>query len=168
MSRVKKLSLAGMLTAAAVVILFIASVIPSGRIAVTAVAGFAVAAAVCSLGMGWALGCWVCSGALALLLMPAKGSAVLFALFFGLYPVIKSLIERLDRLIPEWALKLAFFLACLTVWYFFFRGLFSITFTPLLTGAVYVIGSVVFVLYDIAFSRLMGLYLARFGTLRRN
>ena len=45
---------------------------------------------------------------LGLILLPVKSNALLYLLFFGLYPMIKSLIERLRQLPLELLLKLAF------------------------------------------------------------
>ena len=114
--------------------------------------------------------CWGAAGLLGLILLPDKGVALLFLLFLGLYPVVKGAIESLRRLPLEWALKLAFFNLALTLCWFLFRELFLPALPDWLTGSLPVLygaGNVVFVIYDIGLSRLVGLLRARLSAHRK-
>ena len=102
-------ALSGMLAAVALVIQLLASLIPSGWTALAAVAGLAVAVAVSAAGYVSATLCYVVSGLLSLILIPAKHVAVLYVCLFGIYPLIKSLLEQLKWRGLEYVLKLAFF-----------------------------------------------------------
>lgn len=160
-------ALSGMLAAVALVIQLLASLIPSGWTALAAVAGLAVAVAVSSAGYVSAILCYVVSGLLALILIPAKHVAILYVSLFGIYPLLKSLFERLKWRVLEYVLKLAFFNLVLGLLYLLSYQLFfqsteaawnyPLPFLPVLCIA----GSVIFLAYDYAFSKVMALLQAR-------
>lgn len=164
---VQIVALSGMLAAVALVIQLLASLIPSGWTALAAVAGLAVAVAVSAAGYVSAVLCYVVSGLLALILLPAKHVAILYVCLFGVYPLIKSLLERLKWRVVEYVLKLAFFNVVLGLLYLFGYQLFfqsavaawkyPLPFLPVLC----VVGSVIFLAYDYAFSKVMALLQAR-------
>lgn len=165
----KKLARLALLAAVSVIIVLLASIMPTGKLGLTACAGLAVAFAVVSGGIPGGLGCWAAASAISLLLAPQKGCAALFAIFFGLYPIVKSLIERLASLALEWILKVMFFLIVFFGWYIALTALFAppaegiFSLLPVLAIA----GTVVFILYDIVFSKLIAIYLARSGSFLR-
>ena len=160
-------ALSGMLAAVALVIQLLASLSPSGWTALAAVAGLAVAVAVSAAGYVSATLCYVVSGLLSLILIPAKHVAVLYVCLFGIYPLIKSLLERLKWRGLEYVLKLAFFNLVLGGLYLlgyqlFFQSVatgwsYPLPFVPVL----FVGGSIVFLVYDYAFSKVMALLQAR-------
>lgn len=159
-------ALGGVLAAGALVFLWLASITPSGRLGLAAVGGLFPMMAAAAAGTGLGILCWGAAGLLGLLLLPDKGIALLFLTFFGLYPVLKGVIESMRRLPLEWALKLAFFNLVLTAFWFLLRELFLPNppewlgdNTPLLYG----LGNVIFVIYDIGLSRLVAVLRARLG-----
>lgn len=165
-----KTALGGILAAGALVMLWLASVAPSGRLGLTAVGGLFPMAATLAAGRAAGYLCWGAAGLLALVILPDKGVALLFLVFFGLYPVVKEAIESLRRLPVEWILKLAYFNAVLTLSWFLFRQLFLPNPPQWLgdnTLLLYGAGNVVFVIYDLGLSRLVGLLSARMGFGRR-
>lgn len=165
--RTKMLSLSAMLTALSLVFLLLSAVVPSGRLALVALAGILPAAAVIRFGVSGGLLCYLATGILAVFLLPDKGNALLYLLFFGHYPVVKSLIERLGRLPLEWVLKLAVFNLLLSVLYFGFTALFAETAPAVADFAptAFLVGNAAFVLYDIGFSRLISSFRGRFSGL---
>ena len=90
-----QVALVGVLAALSLVLLLLASVSPSGRMGIVAVAGLVNAAAVISGGLHAGFLCWAVAGILGLILSPDKGNVLLYLVFFGLYPMVKSLIEQL-------------------------------------------------------------------------
>ena len=135
-----------------------------------AVAGLAPAAAVVSGGLATGFLCCAAAGLLGLFLVPNKGCAVLYLLFFGLYPMVKSLIERLHKLAPEYALKLVFFNAVLALTLFGFSQ-FLLPMLPAFLQRVlpvFVVGNLVFLLYDYGFSKLITFYAARIHAARKH
>lgn len=157
------MALVGVLAALSLVLLLLAAVSPSGRMGIVAVAGLVNAAAVISGGLHAGLLCWAVAGILGLILSPDKGNVLLYLVFFGLYPMVKSLIEQLRKAPLEWLCKLAFFNVVLTFCWFVLRDV-------LLAGlpavfeqlwVLYVGGNVVFLIYDYGFSKLVMFYAAR-------
>ena len=160
----------GILAAGSLVFLWLASIAPSGRIGLAAVAGLFPVAGVLSAGRAAGYLCWAASGILGLILMPDKGIALLYLLFLGLYPVTKGQIEAIRRQKTEWCLKLAFFNLMLTLLWFGVRTIFLPDFSlwpGMGSAAVYLVGNGVFVLYDIGLSRLIALFYHRLGPGRR-
>ena len=159
-------SLGGVLAAGALVALWLACVAPSGQLGLTAVGGLFPMAAAVTAGRAAGYLCWGAAGLLGLILLPDKGVALLYLIFLGLYPVVKGAVESLRRLPLEWALKLAFFNLALTLCWSLFRELFLPALPDWLTGSLPVLygaGNVVFVLYDIGLSRLVGWLRFRLG-----
>lgn len=161
--RAKKLARLSLMTAVSFVLLYLASVIPSGKLALTAIAGLTTALGVIESGLTGGFLVWAAAGAVSLILIPSKDSAILYTVFFGIYPVVKSLIERLGKIWLEWILKLAFFAGMLTVCTLVFREFFAAYATGIfsLLTVVYLLGAAVFVIYDIGFSKLIAYYMSR-------
>lgn len=159
----RKVALSAVLTAISLVTLYFAALIPSGRLGMTAAAGLFPAAAVVSCGLTAGFLCYGGTAILAFLLLTDKGLALLYLVFFGLYPMVKGLIERLRRLPLEFLLKLLFFNAVFTLVLLAASGLlFSmIPWEDLPLGLLYLAGNVVFLLYDFGFSKVIGFYTQR-------
>ena len=156
-------ALGGVLAALSLLLLYLATLLPSGRIGMVAVAGLVPAAGVVSGGLAAGFLCYGAAGLLGLLLLPDKGCALLYAVFFGLYPMVKSAVERLRKLPLELLLKLAFFNAVLAILLFGFSSLLFPMLPEFLHSPlpIFLVGNVVFLLYDFGFSKLITYYAAR-------
>ena len=142
----RKLTRAGILTAMAVALLYAEAWVPRGGIALAALACLVGAAVLIECGLWWALGHYLVTALLALLLSPDKTPALWYALVLGPWPVLKHVIERLESPVARWALKLAAFTGAMpeAPVYFLLPAL-----------------ALVFIAFDIAFTRLIGLYVRR-------
>ena len=116
-TKAAKVAYPAILGAISLIFVYIASVVPTGNWGLVAIAGLFPAAAVISVSLKAGFLCWAGVSVLAFLLLPGKFCALLFAALFGLYPMIKSLIERLRRMGSEYLLKLLFFNAVFTLIY---------------------------------------------------
>lgn len=166
--KTRSIALSAMCSALAVIILILAAVIPSGRLALTAVAGLAMILVVLRCGLAYAFGAFIVSGLLALLLSPLKGCALLYLLFLGWYPIVKSPVERIRKRPYEWALKLVVFNAAFAVAFFLMKEiLYADMSMPLLQGwfaaLFWLAANVIFVLYDLAIGQLIAIYLNKFA-----
>ena len=164
MSAVKKLALCSALAALSVLILLLASVVTPVSVALSALAGLIPAVAVIHCGLWWSLGVYAVSGGLGLLLLPSRLPVILYLLFFGLYPVAKSLLERIRQPIVCWIAKAVFALVCAVLIYLLLRTLAIIP--PVAAFAWWHLGVAVvllaaFVFYDFAFSALVSFYQRR-------
>lgn len=163
-------ALVGVLSALSLTVLYTSALVPSGRLGVVAAAGVFPAGAVVSAGLKAGFLCYGAAGLLGLLLLPNKSNAVLYLLFFGLWPMVKSLIERLGRLPLEYVCKLAFFNLVLALLWFGLKGLLLPFLPPALPASwVVYVGNAAFVIYDLGLSKLIAFYSARIDkVLRRN
>ena len=123
--------------------------------------------AVIEIGAKWA---WMIYGAvsvLALLFAPDKEAAILFVLFFGYYPVLKSHIERISQKIISWVIKFAVFNAAMIAGFLLAVFVLQIPEDSFTIFGIYlpwvflILGNIVFFIYDVALSGLVATYVER-------
>ena len=150
------------MTAVSVVFVYLASVMPSGQLGFVAIASLFTAAAIIEAGIGAGLFVFAGCSILSFLLISNKSIMFLYLLFFGYYPIIKNIAERVKNKVISWIIKLIIFNAALSAIWFFFR---SVLFSDLLLNLhliiIYALGNAAFVLFDIGFSKLMVFYSVR-------
>lgn len=163
--RSAKVAYPAILGALSLICLYIAGLVPSGTWGLVALAGVFPAAAVISVGMGSGFLCWGGVSVLAFLLLPNKFSALLYAVLFGLYPMIKALIERKRLKGIEYVLKLVFFNVAFTLVFVIMKAAVLGSLPGMLSGTwlLYLVGNIVFLIYDFGFGKLIGFYIARIG-----
>lgn len=151
-----------LLAALGVAFLFLGAVLPSARLAISALAGFFAAAALMMYGYGRAFGVYAVTAALALLVLPSKLCAILYAGFFGLYPLVKAFLEsRIAAQKPCWAAKLAVYTLAFFAWWLFGSAIATLSETALRWYILWPLGAVAFAAYDVCFSFLVKLYIQR-------
>lgn len=163
-SKAVQVAYPAILGALAVVLVYLACLAPTGQWGIVAAAGLLPAAAVVSVGLKAGFLCWAGAAILALLLAPDKFCALLFAVLFGLYPMVKSLAEGLRKKPVEYLLKLAFFNAAFTVLYLTMAAAMLGSLPEILGSSVWVLylaANAVFLVYDYGFGKLIGVYIAR-------
>ncbi len=174
--KTKKLTLSAVLSAMGVVLLIIGAFIEVLDLSMAAFASFFCIFSVIEMGKGYPWMIYSITGVLAIVLMPQGLGGWFYLLFFGYYPIVKEKVEKLFKPLA-WGLKLLIFNAAITVYililYFLFFGeyeLFLNEFSSLLAGKVtnaviisvfYAMFNFVFVIYDIALTRLITLYLTK-------
>ncbi|HHT16391.1 MAG TPA: hypothetical protein GXZ77_01535 [Papillibacter sp.] len=162
-------TITGLLTALSVIALYLSSAFPNAKLSLAAVASLFAASALIEAGIGAAAFVFVGSAILSYLLLPAKDGVLLYVLFFGYYPVVKSLAERLRNRVLEWAIKLLVFNGALTVLWLFLRGLFAPNVAVLSPIIVYLIANAAFCVFDLGLTRLLFIYARRVSKfLRKN
>ncbi len=164
-SSAAKVAYPAILAALALVLVYLGSIAPRGNIGIVAAAGVLMAGAVISVDLRAGFLCWGAVSVLAFLLVPDKFCALMFAVLFGLYPMVKSVVEarRWPKAL-EIAVKLVFFNAALTVLWLAMGAALLASLPAFMAGGwwiVYLIGNIVFLLYDYGFSGLIALYAAR-------
>jgi len=109
----RKIAVAGILTAFSVVALILENILPTGKLGFYVFAGFLLSVVImeCGVLFGWIS--FATSSLLAFLLVPEKTAVIPYVLFFGIYSLVKSHIEKLDSAIAELAIKFIFFNAAL-------------------------------------------------------
>lgn len=159
--RARKTAYLAVLTALGALLTLIANVLPAGRLALLAITGLPVCIALMMCGTGWAAGVFAVTAALSWLLFPGTAAAC-YTAFFGWYPIVKSLCERLKSRAAEWALKYLAYSAVFALYILLARGLF-----PNAEGlpwiVLYLAGAAAFALYDWIYSLLIRFYLDNFA-----
>lgn len=149
--------------------LWLACMVPSGRIGLTGAAGLFPVAAVLAAGRAAGYLCWAASALLGLFLLPDKGVALLYLIFLGLYPVVKTT-SRACGACPWSGCASCLLQRGLSLFWFALRALF-LPDPPVWLGErtwlLYLAGNLIFVLYDVGLSRLIALVMARMPGRRR-
>lgn len=162
MNKIKKLTVSAILVAFSIVLLYLASVFPVLSLSLIAVAGLLPAVVVIECGVASAAVMYIASCALALLLVPDKSCAILYAVLFGNYPFVKYFSERVRSRLLSWGIKFAVANALFALLFFVFRSV-MLSFVPgdIMTALIFVMFQIVFVLYDLCFTKLTGFYMVR-------
>lgn len=166
MKKSAKIALSGVLGALAVVCMML-TVIPVSTLALTALAGIVLAPIALEAGVRWGFAAYAAAAVLTFFIAPDFESKLLFIAFFGYYPTLKLLLDRIRLKAVSWTLKLLLFNAAVVAVYLlltFVGGLepdefelFGIN-MPLIFLAL---GNVVFVVFDLALGGLQTLYWQR-------
>ena len=156
------IAVCAMLAALSVAVLYIASVSPTGRLGIVAASSLLGIAAVIEATVKGGCAVYVVTALLGFLIVPEKSAPLLYTLFFGYYPIIKSIAENRKSRALEWLIKLLSANAALTAILLLFSGLVR-DFLGLDWGMlpIYAVFNVCFVIFDIGVSKVIGLYLAR-------
>ena len=151
-----------MLCALGVVLLYVGVFVQVVDISVAVLASLLCVFAVIEYGKGAAWSVFAITSILSLLLLPNRSPAVMYAAFFGYYPILKERFERSKKWL-SWLYKELTFNVALIVIVLIFKFVFA-EFVDVPT-ALYVIGIIlceaVFVLYDVALTRLISIYIYR-------
>ena len=162
-SSARPLARAGIASALSVLVLLLASVLPTARLALVCLASLGPALCALHDSPRWALGCFAAAALLSLLLLPQKGVSLGYAVFAGYYPVLKLRLERLGNRLHRLAFKLAVFNAALAVLWLGFHAL-SAPALPLGRFAVpagVLIANAAFLVYDYALDQIILFYLRK-------
>ena len=147
-----------MLSALGVVLLYVGSLIEVVDIAMSVIASLACVFAVIEYGKSSPWLVFGVTAVLSLILLPNKSPAVMYTFFFGFYPILKEKFEKM-RTVVSWVLKEVVFHIALVL---IFIALKYILIMPDMLLSMYVIlligCELVFVLYDIALTRLISMY----------
>ena len=161
-ARTRKVALSAMLCALGVVVLYLGSLVEVLDISMAVIASLFAVVAVIEYGGAspWAI--YAVTGILSAVLLPNKLPAAMYILFFGFYPILKEKLERIKSKALSWALKEIVFNACLLLLMAISRWLMLDPEGLLVFEVVFfALANVTFVLYDIALTRLISLYLFR-------
>ncbi len=177
MKSTARMALCGVFSASALATLLL-TVFPFATYALPALAGVFFIPLVIECGKRWAFGAYAAVTLLAFIMVPDVEAKMLFAAFFGYYPILKALLERLSNRAVEWGAKLLVFNTAAVGTYallsriglvalneFRLDGLSS---SLAICLALFLLaGNLVFVLYDIGMTRFLPLYFMRLQPILR-
>lgn len=163
MKNTKKITLCAMISALSVVVM-LTSYFPYLTYAIPAIAGIFIMVPLIECGVPWAIFSYIASAAI-VFFVGENEAKLLYILFLGYYPILKSVIERIKKQFVEWILKLLCFNAATLLFYYVASALFSISFDDLGSLGKYgapiflLLCNIVFVVYDIGISRVASYYM---------
>ena len=178
--RTTRIAASGMMIALGVIFLYIGSLIDTLNIIMAAVASLLCVMAVVDYGPGYAFMLYAGTGLAALLLLPEKFTPAVYLLLIGYYPMVKERLERLAkrgtepadpkkakhvrrlRAVGIFALKLCIGNAAIIALFLLARYVLLLPPSDkLLLLALWGMANVTFVLYDLALTQLISLYLRK-------
>lgn len=167
MKQSSKCALGGIVASVSIVLMMLIAVFPFMEYALPAAAGALIIFMVIETDKKWAFGVYCSVAFLSIILVPNKEIAIMYLAFFGYYPIIKALIEEKTSAIVGLIIKTAIFVAAMVSSYAFMMKFMGVTIDeteefgkyaiPVLLG----MGTVAFVLYDFALSKIVMLYLMK-------
>ena len=179
LSKTKKIALSAILSALGVIFLTIGSLIEVLDLSSAAIAGFVIVIAVIELGKPYPVMMYFLISFLSALLLPNKYPALFFIFFGGFYPIFKSFIERFHPFVA-WVVKFSMFNTFLAFLILAVNFLVKAGFLPSFDSidenslssflsnfkiVVFAVANFVFLLYDIAMTRIINLYLIKIRSL---
>lgn len=167
MKQSSKCALGGIIAALSLVLMISVAIIPFLTYALPAAAGLLTVIIVMEIDKKWAFGVYCTVAILGMLLVPDKEVAVMYLAFFGYYPILKAVAESRLPVAVGWIIKVASFLSTMVISYFLMIKFMGVTIDevdemgivaiPLLLG----LGTFAFIIYDIALTKLITLYIAK-------
>ncbi|MGI6778322.1 MAG: hypothetical protein ACOX7R_10015 [Acetivibrionales bacterium] len=159
---VKRVALSGILLALTVIMLFLASTLPTSRLSFYALSSFFVSFIIIEFGAKYGFFFYFAALILALAVIPDKIGLIPFAIFFGIYGLVKFYIEKLNRIIVEYILKVVFFNICLAIGIIFIKEFFlgSISIKVPLWAIIAAL-EIAFIVYDCVYSLIIQYYKSR-------
>ena len=159
-----KMALGGIFSSLAVVSMLISYIVPTATYACPALAGVMLIPIVIEIGKGWALCAYTAVSLLSFFIIPDKELVLCFVFFFGFYPILKAIFEKHLKKTLCWLVKISAFAICMTAVFFLSIYVLGISQDSFTIFGVYlpwlflIVGTVVFVIYDIALTRVIGAY----------
>ena len=171
----RQVALGAVISALCLAIMFLAGAVPITTYVLPMAAGALIMLVAVELGNKPALCAYISVSVLSVAIVPDRQAALMFAFFFGFYPLAKQRLERLSRRAVEYACKLLLFSVTMAAVYitlifvFGMRGMLEgigervgINSLVLLALGGLVAGNAVFICYDILLTRCYTLYIRRY------
>lgn len=156
MKNTKKLAFSALMAALGITFMYAGALLEVLDLSTAALASICVMLVLTELGMRYAWLTFAVAGILSLILLPIKFAAILFLGFLGFYPMAKSFFERKFR---GWkCLVLKFLLLNVCTVLMLLAARFVMAEALWLDVLTLVLVNVVFVIYDVALTRLLGMY----------
>lgn len=160
-----KVALGGVVGALSIAMMFLTGIIPVGTYAFPCFAGILLTAVVIEINYVAAVSVFISVSILSFLISGDKEACLYYAFFFGFYPIIKSLIERIKSYAVQWIIKISIFNMCMVAIFCLGLFVFSIPkesfniFGIYLPWVFLIVGNIFFVFYDFCVSKLVTVYL---------
>jgi hypothetical protein len=155
----KQAAIGGIFAAMNIVLILMSSYIPIWKISILVIASLVTAAIVIELGIRISLIYYACVSLISMIITSFLPSVFEYVLLFGIYPILKYYFELIRNFVIQYIVKIISFNILFSITYFllnttFLTGNFS---TPI----IFIIGNIIFVIYDFVLSGLISYYYNR-------
>lgn len=161
-----RVALGGIVSALCLVTMFLSGILPALYLLLPMIAGIFLMIIAAEVNNSWALLTYIAVSLLSLIITFDKEAALIFVMFFGHYPILRSYIGKIPLKAPRRIIKLAVFNICIIA--FFYTTVYLFGLSQMLEefdelgryGAWIMLGiaNVIFVLYDLNLDVMYGLY----------
>ena len=153
-------ALGGVLLALDIICLYLAQVVPAVELVFYLLTSLCICIMVAETGLGGGLLVFVAGALLGVLLVPGKLGILPYVFFYGIFPLIKCLAERIHHSFASHAVKFGFFAVVMVIAWRFFRSLFfaNIDLPGQGAAALILFGVVMYICYDYILSGVIRLY----------
>lgn len=175
----KKITLSAIMSALGVIFLMLGSLIEVLDLSSAVLAGFVIVICVIEIGGKYPVLMYAVISLVSILILPNKYPAVFFIFFGGFYPIFKAYLERFHYII-SWAVKFSMFNIFFAFMIFAIRFLSEKNFLPPFEDITFlnsfnenlkflgfIIANIVFLLYDIAMTRIITFYIIKIRKILR-
>ncbi|CAH2211987.1 hypothetical protein [Tepidibacter aestuarii] len=152
----KKISFLGMLLGINQIMLFFSSIVPGNRLFFLGIASLPVALVIIEFGLKSGILFYIGSALLSLIIILDKVYLIPYIFFFGIYGVVKYLIEKDRNIVFEYILKLISCNVLLMAGYFIFRHVIFINLR--INVVAFILPQVIFLVYDYAYGLFISYY----------
>ncbi len=162
-----KVSLGGIITALSIVFMFMTGLLPLFVYVIPALCGAMLLIIAIEISSTWSYLTYAAISVLSLLLVPDKEAALLYVFLMGFYPTLKLRLDKIKPIALSYTVKLLIYNLLIVLYYNITIRIISSSSLQEDMGefgryGIYIfwaVTNVVFLIYDIAIGRLMGLYL---------
>jgi hypothetical protein len=157
--KTSRIALSGILGALAVICLLLAVILPTNRLAFYALSSFFSSIIIIESGIkaGWLF--YAATTLLSAIIIPDKLGIIPYAVFFGIYGIVKFYIERLNKLVIEYILKYVYFNLCMVLAIVLIKQFFIQSITVAIPWwAVILLLEVIFLIYDYVYTLFIAYY----------
>lgn len=158
----RRLTVSAILAALGVVLLMLGSLVQVLDLSMAAIASLLAVFAVIEIGGKYPFLIYAVTSVLSLLLLPVKTAALIYFVFAGYYPILKAVLEgRLSKPVA-WVCKAVIFCAAVAVGLLAAGKLFMMDLSWIFANWWFLVCLLpIFVLYDVALTRLISAYLCK-------
>lgn len=142
------------------IILYFSSILPINTLSILTIASCLIPICIIKISLRNAILVYISSTILSFLILPIKYS-IYYGVFFGLYGIIKYLIEKLNSLFLEIILKLISFNILLTFSYLLIKTLLGLNNINISLFTFIIFAQFAFLIFDYALTLIISFYLNR-------
>ena len=158
--KAKDITLGGIMVALSIITLYLTTIIPVNTLSILTLASCFIPITILRSNIRTACFVYVATTLMSFFIVPIN-YAIMYALLFGIYGIVKYFIEKLRKLPIEIILKLLFFNVVLSIGLIFMNAFIGELNIDLPTWLLYLVAQPAFLLYDFAITTAITFYLEK-------